>query len=129
MPRPCSICRHSDREAIEAALSEATPLRIIAERFGTSVAALHRHQQAHAPPPAAAVPLGAQTSAAAPPGGVPALVDAARRVHVSACLVQRQTRALRSVYELELVERLEGLANVLLEVTSLLVAITTASRD
>lgn len=127
MPRPCSICRHPECQAIEQALAAKAPYRMIAERFGTSPAALHRHQQAHAQPPADVMPMGAQTTEAAPPREVPALVDAARRVQASACLVQRQTRALRSVYELGFVERLEGLANVLVEVTRLLGAITTGT--
>lgn len=112
MPRPCSICSHSDREAIAAALTQATPLRIVSACFEISPAALRRHQQRHMQPHAAVVPL----------------VDAAKRVHVSAGLVQRQTTALRSVYEDLLVQRLEGLATVLVEVTSLLVALTTAPR-
>jgi hypothetical protein len=124
MPRPCSLCQHPEREAIDQALAAKEPYRDIAARFGTSPAALHRHQQRHAQPPAGGVPLGAPTSATAPAGAGPALVDTAQRVHASACLVQRQTRELRSVQQPELLERLEGLANVLIEVTSLLVAIT-----
>lgn len=127
MPRPCSICRHSEREAIEAALSQATPLRHVSKRFGTSPAALHRHQQTHAPPIAGAGPLGQQTSEAAPPEGGPALVDMAHRVHASACQTRDHTRNLRSTHDPALLERLEGLANVLVEVTSVLVAITTKS--
>jgi hypothetical protein len=110
---------------MDQALAAKEPYRDIAKRFGTSPAALHRHQQTHAPPIAGAGPLGKQTSEAAPPEGWPALVDTAHRVHASACLVQRQTRELRSVHAPELLERLEGLANVLIEVTSLLVALTT----
>jgi hypothetical protein len=46
-------------------------------------------------------------------------------VHASAGQLQRQTRDLRSVHQPELLERLENLADLLLEVTRLLVAITT----
>jgi hypothetical protein len=125
MPRPCSLCQHPEREAIDQALAVKEPYRIIAERFGTSPAALHRHQQRHAQPPAGVGPLGAPTSATAPAGSGPALVDTAHRVHASAGQLQRQTRDLRSVHQPELLERLENLADLLLEVTRLLVAITT----
>ena len=49
MPRPCSICRHADREAIDQALVAGGVFRNIAERFGTSTTALHRHKQEHIP--------------------------------------------------------------------------------
>ena len=127
MPRPCSICRHLERQAMDQALAAKESYQDIAKRFGTSPAALHRHQQRHAQPPAGAVPMGEPTSETAPPRGWPALVDTAHRVHASACQLQSQTRDLRSVHAPELLERLEGLANVLVEVTSLLVAITTKS--
>jgi len=94
MPRPCSICRHPERQAIDQALAAKEPYRNIAERFETSPAALHRHQQTRAQPPGAVL-LGAPPSAAA-------LVDTAHRVHASACLVQSQTRDLRSVHAPEL---------------------------
>jgi hypothetical protein len=125
MPRPCSICRHPERLAMDQALAAKESYRDIAARFGTSPAALHRHQQRHAQPPAGVVPLGAPTRATAPAGGGPALVDTAHRLHASAGQLQRQTRDLRSVHQPELLERLENLAGLLLEVTRLLVAITT----
>ncbi len=49
MPRPCSICSHADREAIDQALVAGEVFRNIAERFGTSTTALHRHKQEHIP--------------------------------------------------------------------------------
>jgi len=45
MPRPCSICTHPKREAIETALSEGGSFRNVAARFGTSATALHRHRK------------------------------------------------------------------------------------
>jgi hypothetical protein len=47
MPRPCSICTHSQRQAIDAALTAGEALRNMAPRFGTSVTALHRHKHEH----------------------------------------------------------------------------------
>ena len=45
MPPVCTLCRHPDRAEIDAALVvPAEPLRIIAERFGTSAATLLRHK-------------------------------------------------------------------------------------
>src|SRR5690349_24836446 len=49
MPRTCTICRHEQRQEIDKALIAGTAFRNIAERFGTSVAALHRHKQEHVP--------------------------------------------------------------------------------
>ena len=47
MPRPCSICIHPQRQAIDAALTAGEALRNMAPRFGTSVTALHRHKHEH----------------------------------------------------------------------------------
>jgi hypothetical protein len=117
MPRPCSICRHPERLAIDQALAAKEPYRDIAERFETSSAALRRHQQTHAQPP------GAENLTKP---NIAAAIAAAHRVHASACLVQSQTRDLRSTHEPALLDRLEGLANVLVEMSRLLVALTTA---
>ena len=50
MPRVCTICSHEEREAINAALLSEEALRNIAQRFGTSTTALHRHKEGHIPP-------------------------------------------------------------------------------
>ena len=44
---PCSVCRHPDLAAIEAALTRGAPLRATAAAFGTSPAALYRHRSGH----------------------------------------------------------------------------------
>lgn len=44
MPRPCTACVHDQRAEIDAALVSGTSLRKIAERFGVSSTALHRHR-------------------------------------------------------------------------------------
>jgi hypothetical protein len=49
MPRVCSICSHPEKPAINAALVESQPFRLIAERYGTSAAALTRHKADHLP--------------------------------------------------------------------------------
>jgi transposase-like protein len=49
MPRTCTICIHPDRPAIDAALVGGAVLRNIAQQFGTSATALHRHKADHLP--------------------------------------------------------------------------------
>ena len=49
MPRPCSICVHPEREAINKALVVNEPLRDIAGRYGTSKSSLERHKDEHLP--------------------------------------------------------------------------------
>jgi hypothetical protein len=44
MPRTCTICRHSQRAAIDADLVAGVPLRRIAAHSGTSTGALQRHR-------------------------------------------------------------------------------------
>lgn len=44
MARPCSVCAHPRRQEIDVALISGESFRNIAERFGTSPAALHRHK-------------------------------------------------------------------------------------
>lgn len=45
MPQSCSLCRHPNRVDIDQKLLAKTPLRNIAEHFGTSAAALSRHRE------------------------------------------------------------------------------------
>ncbi len=49
MPRVCGVCAHPKREEINRALLAEEPYRNIAERFGTSTTALHRHKKGHMP--------------------------------------------------------------------------------
>jgi len=44
VPRTCTICTHEQRPEIDAALLNETPLRNMAQRYGTSATALHRHR-------------------------------------------------------------------------------------
>lgn len=44
MPRTCTACTSPQRQAIDAAIVAGTSFRNIAERFGTSVAAIFRHK-------------------------------------------------------------------------------------
>jgi hypothetical protein len=47
MGKPCTVCVHPDRSAIDAALEAGHPLRRTAGAYGVSKTALHRHRQAH----------------------------------------------------------------------------------
>lgn len=49
MPQPCKICKHPEREAIEAELSGSWErgLRSIGHQYGVSKDSLSRHSQAH----------------------------------------------------------------------------------
>jgi hypothetical protein len=49
MPRPCSICVHVNREAIDTALVAGEPCRVLAVRFGMSPDAMERHKRGHLP--------------------------------------------------------------------------------
>lgn len=49
MPRACTVCSHPMREHIEEDLIRGAPLRNIAEQYGLSVTALHRHKGSHLP--------------------------------------------------------------------------------
>lgn len=48
MPPKCSVCLHAERAAIDRVLlTNGDSFRNIAERFGTSATALHRHKMDH----------------------------------------------------------------------------------
>jgi hypothetical protein len=84
VPRPCSICRRADREAIDAALLAGEPLRDVAQQFACTVSAVFRHSRSH---------LFASPAPAAPP---PHLADAGAlaelRATCPACRLSWNTR-------------------------------------
>src|SRR5262250_1946234 len=49
MANTCTVCRHPERDAINAALIAQEPLRSIAKRTGTKPTAVFRHKQNHLP--------------------------------------------------------------------------------
>ena len=49
MARVCTICRHPQRKAINAALISQQPVRDIASEFKLSSSAVDRHRQEHLP--------------------------------------------------------------------------------
>ena len=56
MPRPCSVCHHDARPAIDQALVLGSPLRDIAKQFGVGETAVERHRVHVAAQLAEAVP-------------------------------------------------------------------------
>jgi hypothetical protein len=68
MPRRCSICHRSDREAIDRALRAGAPLRDVSQQFSCTVSAVFRHAHAHVfrePAPATPPPRVADAGALA----------------------------------------------------------------
>ena len=49
MGRPCSVCAHPDRAAIDRALVSGTPRTALASRHGLSEPAVRRHEDTHLP--------------------------------------------------------------------------------
>ena len=49
MPRACTVCTHPQREEINKALVRNEKFRYVAERYGLSTTALHRHKAEHMP--------------------------------------------------------------------------------
>ncbi|MDO4356535.1 MAG: hypothetical protein Q4E13_08510 [Clostridia bacterium] len=45
MAKTCSVCAHEQSEQITSELVNGVPLRTLAEKYGLSVGALHRHKQ------------------------------------------------------------------------------------
>lgn len=120
MPRPCSLCQHPEREAIEQALAAKEPYRAIAKRFGTSPATLYRHQQDHAQPHVNPMQMGAQSIEVAPDPRAAALLDAAQRLHTIADSLYRRTLDVRSTHDARVLQHAEEQARLHLEVTRLL---------
>src|SRR5687768_4858980 len=64
MSRPCTVCQHPDRVAIDKALVNGEPNRGIARQWGVSDDAVSRHRAAHLPERLAQAQDAAQTAEA-----------------------------------------------------------------
>ena len=113
MTRPCTICRHPQRDQIDAALIAGDSYRALAERFSLSTTALSRHSQAHLP----AILAQAQQAADVARGDT--LLDQARDLQAKALGILQKAEdandlrlALVAIREargtLELLARLQG---------------------
>jgi len=49
MPRPCTVCVHADREAIDKTLVRGTACREVAAIYRVSADAVERHAAKHLP--------------------------------------------------------------------------------
>lgn len=52
-PKPgtqCTVCRHPKRPLLEMGLVLGTPMRVLGQRFGVSIYALHNHRHKHLTP-------------------------------------------------------------------------------
>ena len=86
MPRVCTICTHDKRDAIDAALLSEEALRNIAQRFGTSPTALHRHKDKHIPPHLAKATEAAEVVKA------DSLLDRLQNLNTETMLILREAR-------------------------------------
>jgi hypothetical protein len=63
MPRPCTVCSHAERPAIDQELADAISYRDIARHYGVSKSSLLRHSQQCAP---TVVPITGHVTGQAP---------------------------------------------------------------
>jgi hypothetical protein len=116
MARPCTICTHPEREAIDARLVEGESFRNIVERYDVSLGAVNRHNASHIPE---ALARAAEASEVAHADN---LLDQVRRLQASTLNILRKAEkaeeyrtALMAIREargnLELLARLMGELN------------------
>jgi hypothetical protein len=93
--RPCTICRHAERDEIDRRLVASTALKPISERFGVTVQALIRHRNLHLPQ-AVRDAAGAALAAAERERGTDLLAEA-RALHGKALDLMRQAERARDL--------------------------------
>jgi hypothetical protein len=93
--RPCTICRHPERDEIDQRLIASTALKPISERFGVSVQALIRHRNLHLPQAVRDAAEGTRAAAERERGGD--LLAAARALHGKALDLMRQAERARDL--------------------------------
>lgn len=89
MPRPCTICAHAERAAIDASLAGGTAYRDIAGQFAVSKTAVARHATEHI---AEAV---AQSQAAKSEGAALDVVKQLRTINVTTTAILEEARTAR----------------------------------
>src|SRR4051794_4478795 len=65
--RPCAVCTHAERAAIDEAIIAGTPFRNVAARYGMSPPAVLRHRNGHMTEQLAAAAEQRQAAEPAPP--------------------------------------------------------------
>jgi len=93
--RPCTICRHPERDEIDQGLIASTALKPISERFGVTVQALIRHRNLHLPQAVRDAAEGTRAAAERERGGD--LLAAARALHGKALELMRQAERARDL--------------------------------
>jgi hypothetical protein len=93
--RPCTICRHPERDEIDQRLIASTALKPISERFGVTVQALIRHRNLHLPQAVRDAAEGTRAAAERQRGGD--LLAAARALHGNALDLMRQAERARDL--------------------------------
>ncbi len=93
--RPCTICRHLDRDGIDQQLIASTALKPVSERFGVTVQALIRHRNLHLPQAVRDAAEGTRAAAERERGGD--LLAAARALHGKALDLMRQAERARDL--------------------------------
>jgi hypothetical protein len=93
--RPCTICRHLDRDEIDQQLIASTALKPISERLGVTVQALIRHRNLHLPQAVRDAAEGTRAAAERERGGD--LLAAARALHGKALDLMRQAERARDL--------------------------------
>ncbi len=103
MPRKCSVCARSDRELVEAALSDGRSFRDVGRCFGVALGSLHRHKQ-HGRRVAVLADTGAiagrgetERIANRGPDWIPAADDFSPLAHAQRALLEARRRAVRWV--------------------------------
>lgn len=112
MTRACSVCGHSDRAAIDAAMAENMPYRTIAQQYGVSPYAITRHKKHIAAAMAQAQEATATTAGAAILAKIQTLEADARRLQEKAERsgdIRTAISALREMVRIvELLAKLQG---------------------
>lgn len=108
MPMTCTVCRHLKRDSIDLLLLEGRSERSIAEQFGVSAAAIHRHKD-HLPGTLAKAHEAHETVSAG------TLLDRLRDLNVETRAILAETRkkkehdlSLKALARLEKQLELEG---------------------
>jgi hypothetical protein len=110
--KSCTLCSHAQRTEIDQELVSGTSLRNIAERYGTSATALHRHKQHLSSHLAKAREAAQVVDAGTLLDQVKSLLSQAQRITEQAQQSKKLTVALQGIREvrgvLELLGKLSG---------------------
>jgi len=117
MPRPCSVCQHADRLAIDRALVEGTAYREIVRQFrSVSKDGLSRHKAAHVSP--ALVRVVERREARQAERGPRSVLERLETLYERAVgILDRAEGAGQTAQELGALRELRGLADSIARIT------------